>query len=188
MIKQMEAKHSEAKHSEENMKLIKGFNNQYSVTTDGKVWSKRMGGFLKIITDKKGYSVVSLYKDRKKKVYKNSSNKKICKIHRLVAMCNIPNPLNKPQVNHIDGDKSNNNVNNLEWNTAKENMQHAIKLGLYTPKKCGMCREITLVNDLTNENETYFSISEFSRINNYPVYSVRTCLNIYQKYKHYALV
>ena len=56
-------KQTEAKHSDENMKLIKGFNNQYSVTTDGKVWSKRMGGFLKIITDKKGYSVVSLYKE-----------------------------------------------------------------------------------------------------------------------------
>jgi hypothetical protein len=46
-------------------------------------------------------------------------------IHRLVAIIYIPNPSNKPWVNHIDGNRSNNNINNLEWSTISENIKHS---------------------------------------------------------------
>ena len=54
-----------------------------------------------------------------------------CRINRLVAMHFIPNPYNKPEVNHIDGNKENNNVSNLEWATRSENMKHCFSMGLH---------------------------------------------------------
>jgi hypothetical protein len=60
----------------------------------------------------------------------NENGVKYFSIHRLVAQAFIPNLLNKEDVNHIDGNKLNNSVNNLEWVTRKENIQHSWKMGL----------------------------------------------------------
>lgn len=112
---------------------IEGFEN-YQISNLGRVKSKerytkikngvmslRKEKILKLSHNKKGYAQTVLYKNKKPITVK---------IHRLVAQAFIPNPENKPQVNHKDGNKDNNFVNNLEWLTDKENKQHAIKNGL----------------------------------------------------------
>ncbi len=71
-------------------------------------------------------------------------NKNKWMLHRLVAECFIPNPENKQFVNHIDGNKKNAHVDNLEWVTHSENMLHAYRTGLnkYTPRRKFSRREI----------------------------------------------
>ena len=112
----------------EEWKEIEGFEG-YHISNLGRVKSfKRYaeGKIMSLNMTKQGYYHVILYSN---KILKGM------KVHRLVASAFIPNPENKPQVNHIDGDKSNNCVNNLEWSTASENQFHAIELGLSTSCK-----------------------------------------------------
>lgn len=90
----------------------------YEITTEGQVINKKTGRVLKGQPNGKGYLRVSI-------------GGKLQFIHRLVATKYIPNPENKEQVNHIDGNKLNNSVDNLEWVTNQENRNHAIEEGLH---------------------------------------------------------
>ena len=85
--------------------------------------SKRLikGKILKVFKDKDGYMNVNLYKNAEIKQFK---------VSRLVAQAFIPNIDNKPQVNHIDGNRYNNQVSNLEWCTSRENNLHAFRNNL----------------------------------------------------------
>ena len=97
------------------MREIKGFPG-YFVTKDGKVYSNKSGELReRKPTPRNPYLGVNLVNG--KTVTKN--------VHRLVAEAYIPNPDNLPQVNHIDEDKSNNHVNNLEWVTHSQNQRHS---------------------------------------------------------------
>lgn len=122
---------------EEIWKDIEGYEGLYQVSNLGKVKSlerkDRYGRTFKekikqLQVDKDGYLRTSLWKE------KNGSLKQV---HRLVAVAFIPNEENKPIVNHIDGNKQNNNVKNLEWCTNSENDLHAYRLGLRTVNKTG---------------------------------------------------
>lgn len=109
------------------VKDIKDFEGRYTISSTGEVYSfaKSKGHHKgKVLKPLNGsyYLVVSLHKNGISKQYF---------IHKLVAEAFIPNPNNKPQVNHIDGNKLNNNLENLEWCTQSENQIHANKLGLW---------------------------------------------------------
>lgn len=110
---------------------IQGYKNRYAVTEDGRVWSypkyrQHNGLYLKPNKTRpktSEYWTVGLFDENKKA--------KTHLIHRLVAQTYIPNPDNKPEVNHKDGDKTNNSLSNLEWVSKPENAQHALKAGRY---------------------------------------------------------
>ena len=99
----------------------------YAIEEDGDIYSFHESHYGHKITprlDKDGYPAVSLSFEGKRQSFQ---------LHRLLAQLYIPNPENKPQVNHINGDKSDYSLKNLEWVTASENMQHAVNNGLCKP-------------------------------------------------------
>lgn len=101
----------------EQWKPVPGYEGLYEVSNQGQV--KGPKGFIKPKIQYNGYARTELWKKGLR--YRPS-------IHRLVAEVFIPNPENKPQVNHLDGNKLNNNVSNLEWCTVQENLLHSVIL------------------------------------------------------------
>lgn len=133
---------------EEVWKDIEGYEGLYQVSNLGRVKRVTTGRILKGGKDKDGYLQVTLCKD---------STKSTKKIHRLVAQAFVSNSENKPEINHIDEDKANNRVNNLEWSTRKENNNHgthnermrrtqSIPI-ISTNLKTGECREFYGTNE-----------------------------------------
>jgi len=100
---------------------MKEFDGMYLISNSGKVYSKYTNKIKKLSLNAKGYSIAS-FGNKKQRITKT--------IHRFVAKYFIPNPNNYPQVNHIDGIKTNNNVDNLEWCDNSMNAKHAYKMGL----------------------------------------------------------
>ena len=105
-------------------KPVIGYEGLYEVSNSGEIKSIFYGKNPKILKKSKtttGYYKIELSKNKKRKSFK---------VHRLVAIAFIPNIENKPNINHIDGNPLNNNIDNLEWCTQKENVIHAVEIGL----------------------------------------------------------
>lgn len=100
----------------------------YFVSEDGKIYSDKYKKRRELSQrrNRRGYLYVNLCKNGK---YKSVS------VHRLVAGAFLPKSPNKNDVNHIDGNKTNNNASNLEWIDKAGNIQHAFRIGLNTPRK-----------------------------------------------------
>ena len=126
------------------LKEVEGFGGRYMVSPEGKVFSKVKGKIKESFISKTGYERVTLWYHGKQKKFS---------VHRLVAMAYIPNPNNYPMVNHIDGNKLNNNVSNLEWCDCSMNVQHAYRTGLIHPHTTRV-RQLTLDGKLIREWES----------------------------------
>lgn len=113
-------------------KDIEGFCGFYRVSNYGRV--KSIGGWCGNAKRNEKIISISYTKDGYQKVRLiHGKSDKTCRVHRLVANAFLPNTNNKKTVNHIDGNKKNNNVENLEWADRSEQMYHAYKLGLKKP-------------------------------------------------------
>ena len=169
--------------------LYKGKETNYLINNKGNIYSLnyKMSGKVKKMKqfNHKGYRVCNITIDGK-------FHKLL--VHRLVAENYVPNPDNKPKVNHKDGNKSNNNYKNLEWVTQKENMEHASKNGLMSPRfgeKNGKSKitkkQAKSISKMLEKNK--LSISEIADANNTTrgvVYSIKygyTWKEVSKKYK-----
>lgn len=124
----------------------------YYVSDKGLIKNNSTGRILKLTCNHKGYKKTNISIDGKlRTVY----------IHRLVAELFVPNPKNLPQVNHKDGDKTNNSSNNLEWVTAQENIIHAHKTKLN--KHTGQTRKISQYTLDNQYIRTFNGIREAAR-------------------------
>lgn len=164
-----------------NWKDIDGYNGKYQISDEGEVRSFsrwKNGKLLKKGMTTTGYFHVNLVGtgrgDIKQKV-----------IHRLVAKAFIPNPLNLPEVNHIDGNKLNNNVDNLEWVSREENIQHAYRIGLI-PRRIGVERSNAKTVLQKDKNGTLIkewdSVASIHREKGYSTNSIVCCCNKKPKY------
>ena len=162
------------------------FENCYFVSTTGKIYSTYSHKLLRPEIQE-NYCYVKLR-------HKGCKPKKLA-VHRIVAFAFLDNPLNKEEVNHIDGNKSNNNISNLEWATRKENVNHAISHGL-RPAGVVCVRKKGKDNPLSKpvyqcslQGEIlarYNCASEAAEINGYNTSSIRSCCGkVHKTYKHY---
>lgn len=153
-------------------KEVDNFEKQYLISNTGKlkglptknIKSERL---IKPDVSRTGYNSNHLFKLEEKNVYK----KKNVYIHRLVAIAFIPNPENKPCVNHINGIKTDNRVENLEWATFSENSQHAVNTGL------DKSRGLTNYQSIFEEDDIY-DIRLIRKLKKWPYSKIAVIYNV----------
>jgi len=142
----------------EGMYQVSNFGNVKKISKVNKYGYETKEKEIKSFFSSHNYKIIKLYKNNKCKTFY---------IHRLVAIAFIKNHLNKPSVNHIDGIKHNNKINNLEWCTAKENYYHAVHTLKYINKGgSGLIPPNAKKVKDTISGKIYNSASETARLNN----------------------
>lgn len=152
---------------------IDGVKKKYTIDTYGNIYDVELGRYKKQILHHKGYLKVSFYV--------NGKNKQFF-IHRLVLMTFNPvKSMEKLQVNHIDGNKQNNYVGNLEWCTNSENQKHAYKIGLSKSKTGEQNpsaklneQEVVEIADMIMAGVTHKEIAEHFGISGITVSAIRS--------------
>lgn len=128
-----------AKHKD-----LYGYEGLYKISTNGDIL-KQNGNVVLTHTSKNGYLIANLTKNKKVKTEY---------VHRLVALTFIQNELQLKTVNHIDGNKKNNNISNLEWLSLADNLRHAFKIGIKD------CNHSKLQLICTKTNKSYLGIKD----------------------------
>ena len=142
---------------------IDGHVTKYSVSNYGNVINTKRGNYIKPHFDGKYYTA---------RLTINNVTKGF-KVHRLVAMSFIPNPEGKAEVNHIDGNKANNKVSNLEWTTPSENCRHAALTGL-KPKTVKLSTlQVIQICELYNDGLNSTQISKIVGVNKHTVKNIK---------------
>lgn len=168
-------------------KKIDGFDSLYKISNLGIVKSLGKGkstnpyhnkeNLIKTTYSKTGYEKIKLSKDGKRYFFH---------MHRLVALNFILNTENKREVNHINGNKSDNRACNLEWVTSSENQKHAFKLGLQTSKIGENNKQSKKVRQLTIDGvevNVFESINDIKRKLGYNSFGIIKCCKKEKKYK-----
>lgn len=140
--------------SKEIWKDVLGYETKYQVSSYGRIKSIGHGypKTLSLLENSAGYNAIQFYQ-------KTGSKRFL--IHRLVALAFLPNPENKPAVNHINGKKKDNRLENLEWVTLSDNILHSYRISPSHKEKIKVnSRRIEITNEETNEVKTYGSLCE----------------------------
>jgi len=140
----------------------------YIITKQGSIISNYTGKQLYVHTNKRGYQFVRLYVDTKAKTYL---------VHRLIAGLFIPNTEDKPEVNHKDGNKANNNHWNLEWVTGLENNKHAVEIGLVPrgsnrPNSKLIDADVIALRQLRAQGKNYYELGKLFGITYQTVHKI----------------
>jgi len=167
-------------------KPIKGYEDNYIITSNGRIYSIKSKKYLYLSLEKHGYYTVKLCKSGKMKNYL---------VHRLVAETFIPNPNNKTNVSHIDGNKRNNKVSNLEWSGTSEvckksynkRSQHSLyPNALFTDEQASFIQELFSIGYSISKIARVFKTSQTTVSNIIKKKSYKGSFEMYHQNQHFS--